>query len=70
MSIEKGAIIFKTKCSQCHNIEKEQGPNLWNIVNRKSGISEGFNYSGAMKNSNINWSDTNLSEYLKVQKNL
>ena len=41
MSEKKGAKIFKTKCSQCHTIEKgaenKQGQNLFGVIGRKSG---------------------------------
>ena len=48
---EKGAKIFKQKCTQCHVIEKgkphKQGPNLHGFVGRKTGQAVGFSYSQA-----------------------
>ncbi len=70
--VAKGAKIFKTKCSQCHTIEKngpnKQGPNLYNIYNNKSGKSEGFSYSKANIKANVTWDDDNLLLYLKNPK--
>ena len=41
MSATKGAKIFKTKCSQCHNMDNsgihKQGPNLFGVYGRTSG---------------------------------
>ena len=70
---DHGAQIFK-RCGACHTIDKggptKIGPNLYGVVGRKSGSIEGFNYSDAMKNSNLTWNEATLNTYLTNPKAL
>jgi cytochrome c2 len=62
-----GAQVFK-RCAICHTDTNggpnKIGPNLWGVVGRKAGTAPGFNYSAAMKNSGITWTDEKLEAYL------
>jgi len=64
---KKGAKLFKSKCAQCHTLEKgaagKQGPNLNGLFGRQAGCTDGFEYTGAMKDSGIEWSDKHLYEF-------
>jgi len=66
--VKKGAKLFKSKCAQCHTIEKggnaKQGPPLWGVMGRTSGTLDGFAYSEANKSSGIVWSGKHMFEYL------
>jgi cytochrome c len=66
-SVENGQAVFK-KCATCHTANEGgrngTGPNLWNIVGRKVGGAEGFNYSGAVKEKGGEWNYETLAKYL------
>lgn len=62
-----GAQLYK-RCVTCHSLEQDGrhkvGPNLWSIFGSQAGIKPDFNYSRAMKNSDIIWSDETLNAFL------
>ncbi|GIX60751.1 cytochrome c, putative [Babesia caballi] len=64
---QKGAKLFKSKCAQCHTVNKggatKQGPNLFGLFGRQSGTTD-YPFSDANKSSGIVWSDKHLFVYL------
>lgn len=66
-SAEAGAKIF-TKCASCHTLDKgganRVGPNLWDIVGKKSGTHEGYSYSSAMVSFAKEWGYDELAHFL------
>ncbi|MVV49296.1 c-type cytochrome [Pseudomonas sp. PB120] len=63
-----GAQVFANECAVCHSVTKGMtgmmGPNLAGVVGRKSGSLEGFNYSQAMRNKDINWQAENITQLI------
>ncbi|KAJ8656092.1 cytochrome c [Lichtheimia ornata] len=68
----KGAKLFKTRCAQCHTLEKggpnKVGPNLHGIMGRQSGQVEGFSYTEANKKKGVIWEEQTLFDYLENPK--
>lgn len=67
----KGEGEFK-KCKACHTSDQgganRVGPNLWGIVGRAKASSDGFNYSGALKESGGDWTPESLAAFLHDPK--
>jgi cytochrome c len=68
---EDGEKVFKKYCMACHTVEAGKnkiGPSLAGVVGRKAGTAPNFQYSDAMKNSGITWSNETLDKYLTDPK--
>ena len=67
--LARGERTFAGQCSTCHTITpggaNGTGPNLHNIVGGPKMHIAGFNYSGAMKAAEGQWSYENLDAWLK-----
>ncbi len=67
-SLKRGERVAK-KCVSCHTFNKDGphriGPNLWNILNRKTAAQKNFNYSAAMKKHTGKWGYQELAAFLK-----
>lgn len=54
-------------CAVCHSVEPGQnmvGPSLAGVVGRRAGSVAGANYSPAMREANIIWTEANLRRYI------
>ena len=64
-----GAALFRMRCGSCHTVEPGGravlGPNLSGVVGRKAAATA-FNYSPALKASNIVWTRANLDRYMQA----
>lgn len=62
-----GALLFQQRCAACHTVTPGGrailAPNLAGLANRKAA-STAFNYSPALKASNIVWNRANLDRFL------
>lgn len=62
-----GAAQFRMRCGSCHAVvpgaRAVLGPNLSGVVGRKAA-STAFNYSPALKGSNLTWNRANLDRFL------
>jgi cytochrome c len=68
---DAGAKVFR-KCKACHTLDASGkhriGPNLYGVVGRKSGATEGYNYSSTMKDAGVVWNEESLDKYLENPK--
>lgn len=70
--VAAGKLVFR-KCQACHSLEPGKnglGPSLVGIVGKKSGGTPNFNYSPAMKGSNLTWDVVTLNTYLSDPQKL
>jgi cytochrome c len=64
---DAGKTAFNRSCAGCHSIVGGRngiGPSLAGIFGRKAGSEPGFNYSAALRDSNIVWDAGALDAYM------
>jgi cytochrome c len=53
------------RCLACHALASDRvGPRHCGLLGRRAGSVPGFNYSPAMKNSNLTWDEKTLDRFL------
>lgn len=68
IKITAGETLYKSSCRRCHSPDSEHpsyGPTLENIVNRKAGSVEGYEYSDALRSSGIVWTEAALRAWME-----
>lgn len=64
---DAGKREFNRSCRGCHSLQRGEvieGPSLAGVIGRRAGSLTEYNYSEAMKNSNIIWTESTLDTYL------
>lgn len=64
-----GQVVFNQKCASCHTVTADLahgllGPNLVGVVSRTAGTMAGFDFSTALKDSKVTWTEENLNKWL------
>jgi len=62
----RGAIVYE-RCAACHALQTDRtGPRHCGLIGRRAGSVPGFDYSPAMRNSGLVWTEANLDRFLKA----
>lgn len=65
---QKGRTAFVQRCSACHTLAEGGsnlvGPNLWGLIGRKAGTSQGFASSPALGAAGFEWDVAHVWEFL------
>jgi len=60
-------LVFNNVCRTCHSLKEGDnrlGPNLHNIIGRKSGSVPDYGYSSAMKDADLTWDKATLDRFI------
>lgn len=72
-SVSIGQQQFEHECAKCHRLQagkNEKGPQLKRIYGAKAGLLTDYNYSDAMKHSQLTWTADNLDKLMTNPKQL
>lgn len=60
-----GKALFEKRCGGCHALDRDkEGPRLGGVYGRTAGTIDSFQYSAALKNSGIAWTEDTLERWL------
>ena len=60
-----GKILYESRCNGCHSLDVNRvGPAHRGVFGRYAGDVQGYDYSDAIKNSNVVWTTKNLDRWL------
>ena len=57
--------LFEKRCGGCHALDRDKkGPRLGGVYGRTAGSVDSFQYSDALKNSRVKWTEETLNKWL------
>jgi cytochrome c len=64
-----GQVAYNQKCATCHTLARDpahglQGPNLMGVIGRTAGTVTDWDFSPALRESKIVWTEENLNKWL------
>ena len=60
-----GQELYESRCGGCHSLDANRvGPAHRGVFGRTAGTAPGYNYSTAVKNSDVVWDDKTLDAWL------
>jgi len=72
--IEKGAKVFKYKCSACHSMDSSKsqffGPHLADLIDREIATIDGYIFPEPTKQHDIVWTEETLYKWLENPQEL
>lgn len=63
----EGQLAFNNNCRTCHSTDATDnrlGPNLHQIVGRKAGQAEGYDYSSSLAGAEFSWTADKLDAFI------
>ena len=68
---DSGKELFQKRCGGCHALDRDkEGPRLHGVFGRTAGSIESFQYSDALRNSNVVWGEETLERWLADTESL
>ena len=62
---ERGKTLYESRCIACHSVDANRiGPQHRGVFGRKAGAVKDYDYSAAVKNSRLVWSEATLDRWL------
>lgn len=66
-----GQALFAKRCGGCHSLDHDkEGPRLRGVYGRAAASVESFDYSEALKKSQLRWDDETLDRWLTDSEKL
>lgn len=64
-AVKHGKELYEKRCGGCHAMDRDkEGPRLGGVYGRAAASVPSFEYSAALKNSNITWTEETLEKWL------
>lgn len=64
-AIKQGQRLWQQRCTDCHALDTDEtGPRHRGVFGRRAGSIEGYDYSRALKRSQVTWDASSLDDWL------
>jgi cytochrome c len=61
----RGKQLYESRCMACHSVDSNRiGPMHGGVFGRRAGVVPGYDYSAALKASQVTWNERTLDAWL------